>query len=86
LDFTQEGRNADRIREDLAGQPDVLVPGIHWEWTSETLLVMDYVEGVKPLSAAALEARGIDPAAIAELGADLVIEMVLVHGRFHGDP
>ncbi|OSZ69433.1 ubiquinone biosynthesis protein [Sphingomonas sp. IBVSS2] len=86
LDFTQEGRNADRIRQDLAGQPGALVPGIHWQWTSETLLVMDYVEGVKPLSAEALAARGIDPAAIAELGADLVIEMVLVHGRFHGDP
>ncbi|WP_236907050.1 AarF/UbiB family protein, partial [Cronobacter sakazakii] len=39
-----------------------------------------------PLSAEILEARGIDPAAIAALGADLVIEMVLVHGRFHGDP
>jgi len=86
LDFTQEGRNADRIREDLIARPDVLVPGIHWDWTSETLLVMDYVEGVKPLSAEALTEHGIDPKAIAELGADLVIEMVLIHGRFHGDP
>lgn len=86
LDFTTEGRNADRIRADFAGEPRVLVPGIHWEWTSETLLVMDYVEGTPPLDGASLRAGGIDPAAIAALGADLVLDMVLVNGRFHADP
>ena len=26
----------------------MVVPEIHWAWTSETLLVMDYVEGIAP--------------------------------------
>jgi ubiquinone biosynthesis protein len=86
LDFTQEGRNADALREDLAQEPRVTIPRIHWAYSSETLLVMDYVEGVPPRDAQALSAAGIDPAAIAGLGADLVLDMVLVHGRFHGDP
>lgn len=86
LDFTGEGRNADRLRADFAGDPRVVIPRIHWEWTSESLLVMDYVEGVQPRGAAALEAAGIDPAAIAGIGADLVLDMILIHGRFHGDP
>jgi ubiquinone biosynthesis protein len=33
-----------------------------------------------------LRAAGIDPAAIAQLGADTVLDMVLINGRFHADP
>lgn len=86
LDFTHEGRNADRLRADFAQDPRVVVPMIHWEWTSETLLVMDYIDGVPPRDQATLEAAGIDPAAIARVGADIVLDMVLINGRFHGDP
>jgi ubiquinone biosynthesis protein len=86
LDFMVEGRNADRLRADLAANDRVVIPEIHWRWTSESLLVMDYIEGVQPRSGQALRDAGIDPAAIADLGADLVLEMVLINGRFHGDP
>ncbi len=86
LDFTIEGRNADRLRADFTRNPKIVVPRIHWGWSSETLLVMDYVEGIAPRDGARLRAAGIDPQAIASLGADAVLDMVLVNGRFHGDP
>ncbi|HVI97757.1 MAG TPA: AarF/UbiB family protein [Sphingomonas sp.] len=86
LDFTIEGRNADRLREDFAGDRRVLVPDIHWAWSSETLLVMDFVEGLPPRDGETLRAHGIDPAQIAATGADMVLDMVLVNGRFHADP
>ena len=34
----------------------------------------------------ALEQAGIDPTAIAAVGADIVLDMTLITGRFHGDP
>ena len=86
LDFTSEGRNTDRMRADFAREPRVIVPRIHWEWTSETLLVMDYIEGVPPRDGDTLRSAGIDPVAIAKLGADIVLDMVLINGRFHADP
>lgn len=86
LDFTNEARNADRLREDFAKDARVVVPVMHWEWTGETLLVMDYVDGIAPRSADALRAAGIDPDVIAATGADIVLDMVLINGRFHGDP
>lgn len=86
LDFTNEGRNADRLREDFASDPRVVVPTIHWAQSSETLLVMDFIAGVPPRSADDLRAAGIDPAAIASAGADIVLDMTLINGRFHGDP
>lgn len=86
LDFTNEARNADRIRADFANEARVIVPVIHWEWTSETLLVMDYIDGVAPRDAQALQRAGISPQRIAALGAAMVLDMVLVNGRFHADP
>lgn len=86
LDFTNEGRNADILRADLATIPQIVVPRIYWQYTSEAVLVMDYVAGVPPRDPASLKAAGIDPSAIARLGARMVLEMVLVHGRFHADP
>lgn len=86
LDFTQEGRNADRLRANFRRQPRVVIPEIHWELSSEALLVMDFVEGTPPSDADRLRAAGIDPRAIAALGADAVLQMVLIDGFFHGDP
>ncbi|WP_395332917.1 AarF/UbiB family protein [Novosphingobium sp. BL-8H] len=86
LDFTNEGRNAELLRADLASLDRVTVPRIHWEWTGEQVLVMDYIDGVPPRDPEALKAAGIDPSRIASLGAELVLEMVLVNGRFHADP
>ncbi|MEE4450673.1 ABC1 kinase family protein [Novosphingobium resinovorum] len=86
LDFTNEGRNADLLRADLAPIGRVVVPRIHWAFTSDGVLLMDFVEGVPPRVPETLRASGIDPASIADLGARLVLEMVLVNGRFHADP
>lgn len=85
-DFTIEGRNGDRFRADFAREPRVVVPEVHWTWTSQTLLVMDYVDGIAPRDGAVLRAADIDPAAIAKMVADIVLDMILLKGRFHGDP
>ncbi|MFC4255176.1 AarF/ABC1/UbiB kinase family protein [Altererythrobacter xixiisoli] len=86
LDFTGEGRNADRLRDDFALQPRVVVPEIHWALSSETLLVMGFIAGIPPRDPAVLHAAGIDPAEIAAVSADAMLEMVLINGRFHADP
>lgn len=86
LDLASEGRHADALRADFAGDDRVVVPVIHWRYTSETLLVMDYIDGIRPVDGDTLRAAGIDPVVIAESGADIVLDMVLLNGRFHADP
>lgn len=86
LDLASEGRHADALRADFADDPRVVIPSIHWPHSSETLLVMDYIEGVRPTDPASLRKAGIDPMRIAETGADIVLDMVLLNGRFHADP
>lgn len=86
LDFTREGRNADMLRADYAADDRIVVPTIYWQWSSETVLVMDFLSGIPPRDPQALRAAGLDPKIIADLGAELVLSMVLINGRFHGDP
>ncbi|WP_292050850.1 MULTISPECIES: ABC1 kinase family protein [unclassified Brevundimonas] len=86
LDFTVEGRNCDLFAADFARNDEVVIPRIHWDFTSESVLVQDYVDGTPPTDAARLQAAGIDPHQLAKIGAEAVLDMVLVNGRFHADP
>ncbi len=86
LDFTTEGRNTDRFAADFARNRDVVIPGVHWDYTTDTVLVQDYLDGVAPIDAKRLRAAGVDPKRLARIGADAVLDMVLVNGRFHADP
>lgn len=86
LDFTAEGRNADRFAANFARRPAVIIPAIYWDFTSETVLVQDYLDGVAPTEAQRLIDAGLSPRDLAEVGAKAVLDMILVHGLFHADP
>ena len=86
LDFVNEGRNAERIGAFFAGRDDVAVPAIHWDLTSERVLVMERIDGIKVSDGAALQAAGIDRSAVMRILVEAYCEQVLVHGFFHADP
>jgi ubiquinone biosynthesis protein len=46
LDFSAEGRHAERIAALFVGSPEIVVPRIHWQWTGERLNVQDFIEGI----------------------------------------
>lgn len=86
LDFTTEGRNVDRFAADFARNRDVVIPAVYWQHTTDSVLVQGYLDGVPPVDAARLRAAGVDPHRLARVGAEAVLDMVLVNGRFHADP
>src|SRR5437762_63441 len=45
-DFATETRNIERFAKNFAGDPHILIPKTYPEWTSDTLLVQEHVEGV----------------------------------------
>lgn len=81
LDFRNEAQNARKLREALRGAPEVHVPRIYEAWTTERLLVMEYVAGEKLVDLASA-ARA--PARQALLRA--FVRQMLEHGVFHADP
>ena len=88
LDFTRERRNLELFKEDYGGYAGLMVPGTHSALTTERLLVMDYVHGVKvsALLAGGETPEGFDVKVIAERGAELMLDQIMIHGYFHADP
>jgi len=46
LDFTVEAMNIERFAKHLADDPYIVIPKVHTEYTSETLLVQEHVSGI----------------------------------------
>jgi ubiquinone biosynthesis protein len=86
MDFAREGHTIDRFAANFAGDPAVHVPKVYWEQTGETVLTMEFVDGIKISEFARLTEAGYDLKVIARNGADSFLKQVLVHGFFHGDP
>jgi len=86
LDYTAEGRNADRLRSQLAPGAPVRIPKVHWEHTTRRVLVMECLTGCKVTDLGALRAMGLSPERIAEHLASVLLRQIFIDGVFHGDP
>jgi len=86
LDFRREARCADRVREIFAANPNVVIPKIHHELSTDRLLVMERVRGIKITEKAALEAAGLDPADVVQDLMSAYVRMILAAGFFQADP
>jgi ubiquinone biosynthesis protein len=86
LDLAQEARHQDRFSRRFAGDPTVLIPGIHWTWTSPVMNVQDFIEGIPGQDLDLVDRAGLDRKILAQRGADAVLKMILVDGFFHADP
>jgi len=86
LDLEGECRHAERIAENLAKNKDVIIPAVHWQWTTMRLNVQDYIKGVRASDIREIDKAGLDKVRIANVGAEAVMQMVLADGFFHADP
>jgi len=86
LDFENELRNIRRFARLYSSDPYLVVPRAYEELSSDRLLVMDYIEGVKPESREALIERGLDPDEVIRRGAILIFKQIFIVGFFHADP
>jgi ubiquinone biosynthesis protein len=86
LDLALEARNQDRLARNFAADATVVIPRIHWDYTSSAMNVQDYLEGVPGNDLELVERAGLDRRILAERGADAVLKMILVDGFFHADP
>lgn len=86
MDFRLEGTACERFRDMFSEDDRIVIPKVFWQWTTERVLVMEYISGMKVTDVDKLHAAGVDPADIARLGAEIFLQQVLIHGVFHGDP
>ncbi|HSN71152.1 MAG TPA: AarF/UbiB family protein [Steroidobacteraceae bacterium] len=85
LDLRREGRVADRFAFDFRDDPLLVVPETVWTRTTRRVLTMEYVEGWRLTDLDAARRAGVDTRKLAVHGAEVFLQQVLVHGRFHAD-
>jgi ubiquinone biosynthesis protein len=83
LDFVQEAKHALHFSYCFASDPSVKIPAVFLEYTTERLLVMEFIRGVNMLDA---PSGSFDRQKVAHLIADSMLRQIFVSGFFHGDP
>ncbi len=86
IDFSIELTNIQRFARQFDGHTDIHVPLVYPQLSSERILVLEYVDGIKANDLESLRKEGRDLKLIAERGANLVMEQIFIHGFFHADP
>ena len=84
LDFGNEARNAKAMREAARGRAFLVIPRVHEELSSSTVLTLDYVEGTKVSEVTA--EGGFDVERVARNIIEAAFRQLFEDGLFHGDP
>ncbi|GAA4142034.1 AarF/ABC1/UbiB kinase family protein [Sphingobacterium kyonggiense] len=86
LSFTNELNNIERFRRNFADNKEVHVPKVYRKYSTDTLICMEFIDGVKVNDEAGLKQYGLYPKSVLQNLLDLYLEQVLMHGFFHADP
>ncbi|MBC7264140.1 MAG: AarF/ABC1/UbiB kinase family protein [Chloroflexi bacterium] len=86
MNYLSEGRNADRFRQNFADEAALYIPRVYWDHTTEKVLTLERIRGIKINDIGALDAAGLDRHQVALNSARIIIKEVLEDGFFHADP
>ncbi len=86
LDFTNEASNMLRFAEMFKQDDHCYIPKVYSQYSTQKILVMEFITGVEPDEKAELLAKGFDTHQIAENGTKILLKMILQYGFFHADP
>jgi len=85
-DFISEFQSAQQFVVNFADDDTVIIPRVYRDYSSEKILVMDFLEGVKISDLDEITASGLDLKTLAQNGSDLILKEIFEHQFFHGDP
>jgi ubiquinone biosynthesis protein len=86
LNFLREARTMERFRKFFAGDGFIHIPNVHPDYTTNSVITMEFIDGIKVSDVEAIEKAGLDRKAIAENGTRIVLKEIFEYGFFHADP
>ncbi len=86
MDFRKESLNAQRFLENYANNPHVIIPRVYCQYSSEKVLVMEYVPGIKTSDINLIRTSGLKVKAVVKNLAECLFQQIYVDGLFHADP
>ena len=86
MDYVQEAANLTAIRGHMEGYSNVIIPSVYGERSSQSVLTMEYLPGIKVTDVESLEEAGVDRARLVTDIHRVFFTMLLRHSVFHADP
>ena len=86
INYTIEASHIERFARQSMDDPTVYVPKVFRDTTTERVLTMEYIDGIKASEIDRIEREGLDRKIITTRGADLILRQIFDHGFFHADP
>jgi ubiquinone biosynthesis protein len=85
-DLANEARCIARMAKNFTTDPDVLFPKVYPEWSSETVMTMTFMDGVKITKKDALATLKLDPYDVATKLVKVFYKQLFIDRFFHADP
>ncbi|MGE8206501.1 ABC1 kinase family protein [Heyndrickxia sp. NPDC080065] len=86
MDYTQEGRNAEKISRQFEEDDNILIPEVFWEYSTKKVLTTKYFEGTKYAYLNSETTNEFNNKVLAERLVHSFLNQVLISGVYHGDP
>ncbi len=86
LNYHQEARNAEKLKKNFINDESIIIPSIYWNYTTQRVLTMEYIQGVILNNSDALREGNFDKRSIVEKLTRAYLKQILEDGFFHGDP
>jgi ubiquinone biosynthesis protein len=85
LDLMREASSASQLKRNFVNSNLLLVPEVHWDWCTNSVMVMERMHGTPVSQVGTLRAMGINIAKLAEDGVEIFYTQVFRDGFFHAD-
>ncbi|MBC8081460.1 MAG: AarF/ABC1/UbiB kinase family protein [Gorillibacterium sp.] len=86
LNYTHEGRNADKIARQFQHHPHIHIPKVYWNYTTSKVLTLEWLEGIQLGDLQESEEPAASRKVVAERLVNAMLHQILVEGVFHADP
>ncbi|EIM65202.1 ABC1 kinase family protein [Desulfobacter postgatei] len=86
LDYMVEAANMEQMADQFAREPDIRIPEVYWSHSTQRVLCMEYILGIKADDVEAIDRAALDRKKITRIGADFVMRQIFEFGFFHADP
>jgi len=85
LNFDYEADHAEIFSANFQNVPGIVFPEVYRELSTDDVLTMEYLDGIRPGAEAALELSEEERQRVIDLGASAIIRMLYKDGFFHAD-
>jgi len=86
LNFDIEAGNIERFARNFRSDTTIYVPKVYRHLSTEKILTMEFVDGIKISDLDALTGANLNLELIADRGADIILKQIFKHSFFHADP